>query len=446
MSDKIETISTKILKHFDFLYENDKGVFYKCLISDECESKQFNGRKKYNLVAHAKTHTIFFAKNYITEAAITAQMPYKRLHFIQACAEMVTVNGLPVCTLNKSGFREVVADKVQELKDAKWGDGLVGHCPAIKEHISYLSSEIIKTVKEEVNGKFVSLMVDTATKFRRSILGLSLQFLSGTSIVIRSIGMVHLYSSRTSKHIADTILDQLKLFGIQIWQIISITTDNASNMTAMIDQCNQMYNDESANYEDEIDANEHEHAEDHQDDDQNLSSAGEGDSEYVETLTQQYLLLSEEEVQSMIADFLDELDAKKPDESETIPNERDTGQQSQEEPIDIDKLLRELEEKFSDVGLKISGIRCAAHTLQLAVIGALSTKNYKLFTRLCREVCKELRKQSTHDVLNANNITFKIPSIDCLTRWNSTYKMVSIYSEFLIAIVLLLFPFLSIFV
>lgn len=422
MSDKIETISTKIMKHFDFLYKNDNGIFYKCLISDECESKQFNGRKKYNLVAHAKTHKIFFSENYKTEAATTARMQYKRLHFIQACAEMVTVNGLPFSALNKSGFRKAVADKLQELKNANCGDGLVGNCPAIKEHISYLSSEIIETVKQEVNGKFVSLMVDTATKFRRSILGLSLQFLSGTSIVIRSIGMVHLDSSHTSKYIADKILDQLKLFGIHIWQIISITTDNASNMTAMIDQCNQIYKDDCANYEDEIDAGEH--AEDHPDDDQNLSSAG--DSEYVETLQRQYTLASEEEVQSMIADFLDEIDAQKPDESDTIPNQRDVDQQSQEEPIDIDELLRQLEEIFSDVGLKISGIRCAAHTLQLAVIGALSTKNYKLLIRLCREVCKELRKQTTHAVLKANNIPFKIPSIDCLTRWNSTYKMVSI--------------------
>lgn len=425
MPDKIETISTRIMKHFDFLYENDKGVFYKCLISDECESKQFNGRKKYNLVAHAKTHTKFFSENYKIEATTTAQMSYKRLHFIQACAEMVTVNGLPFSALNKSGFRKAVADKLQELENANLGDGLVGNCPAIKEHISYLSSEIIETIKKDVNGKFVSLMVDTATKFRRSILGLSLQFLCGTSIVIRSIGMVHLDSSHTSKYIADKILDQLKLFGIQIWQIISITTDNASNMTAMINRCNQIYNAECADYEDEIDAGEHD--EDHQADDQNLWSAG--DSEYVEILQRQYTSASEEEVQSMIADFLDEIDAKKPDEIETIPKQKDADQQSQEEPIDINELICQLEEIFSDVGLNISGIRCAVHTLQLAVIGALRTKNYKLLIRLCREVCKELRKQTTHDVLKANNIPFKIPSIDCLTRWNSTYKMVSILNS-----------------
>lgn len=424
MANKIETITARIMKHFEFLYENDKGIFYKCVISDECAAKQFNGRKKNNLVAHARTHRTFFAENYKAEAATILQMPYKRLHFIQACAEMVTVNGLPFSALNKSGFRKAVADQLQELKNANYGDGLVGKCPAIKDHISYLSSEIIETVKEEVNGKFVSLMVDTATKFRRSILGLSLQFLSGTSIVIRSIGMVHLDSSHTSKYIADKILDQLKLFGIHIWQIISITTDNATNMTAMINTCNQIYNDECANYEDEIDAGEH--AEDHQDDDQNLSSAESLDNEYVDTLHRQYITASEEEVQSMIANFLDEIDANKPDESEAIPNQRDAGQQSQEEPIDIDELLRQLEQIFSDVGLNISGIRCAAHTLQLAVIGALNRKNYKLLIRLCREVCKELRKQTTHDVLKANNIPFKIPSIDCLTRWNSTYKMVSI--------------------
>lgn len=421
MSNKVETITARILNHFEYLYTNDQGVFYKCLISDECETKQYNAKKKYNLVSHAKTHAKFFAENYTTVAVTHTQMLYKRLHFIQASTEMVTVNGLPFAALNKSGFRKAVADKLQELKNANCGDGLVGKCPAIKEHIIYLSSEIIKTVKEEVNGKFVSLMVDTATKFRRSILGLSLQFLRGTSIVIRSIGMVHLDSSHTSKYIADTILNQLKLFGIEIWQIISITTDNASNMTAMIDRCNQIYDDECA-VDDESDVGDY--AEDHQNDDQNLSGAG--DSAYVETLQRQYTLASEEELQSMIVDFLDEIDAKEPGESETTSNQRDAGQKLQEEPIDIDELLRQLEEIFSDVGLKITGIRCAAHTLQLAVIGALGGKNYKLLIRLCREVCKELRKQTTHGVLKTNHILFRIPSLDCLTRWNSTYTMVSI--------------------
>lgn len=93
-------------------------------------------------------------------------------------------------------------------------------------------------IKTEARNKFVSLMVDGATKFRRSILGLSLQFMFDSEIIIRSIGMINLTASHTAEYLATVILERLSLFEMTPSQLIAITADNASNMSAMIELMN----------------------------------------------------------------------------------------------------------------------------------------------------------------------------------------------------------------
>lgn len=94
--------------------------------------------------------------------------------------------------------------------------------------------------------------------------------------------------------------------------------------------------------------------------------------------------------------------------------------------LDCEKLLRDLENLIDEHTLNISGIRCAAHTLQLAVQSALKIADFQILVRLCRAVCRELRKTSRVHELRDNRIPFKVPRYDCKTRWNSTYLMVRI--------------------
>lgn len=403
----------RVLKYCEKVSIDPKNFMRKCLIS-EC-GKLYSAKKPHNLVQHVqRQHKEFYHDHIETEASKLLNMPYQRLHYIQCCAEFVTVNGEPFAALRKSGFVKLNADKVQKLKDARYGDGLGTKCEAVRAHITYLSSQIMQTIKAETKGKFVSVMVDTATKFKRSIMGVSIQYLSGSSQVIRSIGMIHLSLSHTAVNISEEICKQLSLFDIKITQIISITTDNASNMIATIDRCNEMCDeeltdsigfDESA---DESDGDKHE----------DLSS---DDREFCHDLHQAYASDSHEDLTTRIRKFLD---VEEPTFTEDEP--------MNDESSEFEKLLHNLEKIYTGKSLLIHGIRCAAHTLQLAVIGALKHPEYVDLFRLCKVVCKELHKEKTARELEEENVKFKPPNIDCLTRWNSTYKMVSIISSLLI--------------
>lgn len=411
-----DSLQTRVLKYFEKISDHPNDFMYRCLIDMKC-TKHRNGRKLCNLVTHAKTHRDFFRVNFKVESIKLKGMPLKRLDFIQHCAEIVTVNGQPYSDLDASGFKKLNAEKLQELEDAGYCVGLKPpKYPAVRDQIKYLSSEITKQIKFEVNGKFVSLMVDTASKYQRSILGISVQFMLGSSVDIRSIGMMHLDSSHTARHIADKIFEQLNLFEIKPTQLIAITTDNASNMTAMVNRFNMMFDQdvvESNDYEDEHKAE------------------NEQIREIEIDFQIQLGLRNEDEIRDVINNIVDEMDLEDPscngDLISIINDEPNT-----------EKLLRELEDILEKHTLNINGIRCAIHTLQLAVRSAMNDKEFQILISLCRAVCKELRKNTNINELNNKNIRFKIPRIDCKTRWNSSYRMVSLHMSIYRDIVLII--------
>ena len=71
----------------------------------------------------------------------------------------------------------------------------------------------------------------------------------------------------------------------------------------------------------------------------------------------------------------------------------------------------------------LRGLRCAAHTLQLAVDDALSLKQSSLKSDIAkaRHVCKILRNPSIVVILK--KLKRKKPILDCVTRWHSTSDM-----------------------
>lgn len=76
-------------------------------------------------------------------------------------------------------------------------------------------------------------------------------------------------------------------------------------------------------------------------------------------------------------------------------------------------------------------IRCAAHTLQLAVLDAIKRSNEKteLIINLCRAVAKQLRIQSNIHILSTHKINSIRPRQEGQTRWSSIFFMVCNFHE-----------------
>lgn len=389
-------LQTRIMKYFEQM--STDSVYYRCLIDGNC-IKPLNGKKKQNLVAHARTHREFFRENFETSDSALKDMPVRRLQFIQNCTEIVTVNKQPFSALNWSGFRKINKTTIETLTDAGYGTGLnPPKCRAVKSHIKYLSSEIVAQIKSEVNGKFVSLMVDSAKKFHRSILGINIQFMLGSEITIRSIGMIHLTSSHTAKNIAEVIFERMNSFGIKCSQLVSITTDNARNMTAMMNRFNEAFDEENAHGSDTDDS-----------DGEDCNNA----RAYIPQTP--FVCSNEGDLDAILIDVVQQAEE---DDSDDLLELLD-------ESPNFSAIFRELEEILSGQTININCIRCAAHTLQLAIMDALGITEFDLLIRLARAVCKQLRKESNVNELKEMKIKCKVPRIECDTRWNSIYLMVN---------------------
>lgn len=226
-----------ISENFEKVSDDPTGFFYKCRIDTKKCFRPHNGKKRSNLVNHVKTvHHEFFNGNYSSNAESIARL---RLEYIQHCTELVTVNSEPLALLTKSGFLKLNFYKLEKLKRAGYDSGLtVPGCPAVKKQIDYLAAEIIDRIKSEVNKKFVSIMVDGATRYKRSILGIYLQYMFDSRIVVRSIGMVNLTTKHTGENLANVIRERLATVGVKTSQVIAVTTDNGTNMKSMIDRLN----------------------------------------------------------------------------------------------------------------------------------------------------------------------------------------------------------------
>lgn len=118
-------------------------------------------------------------------------------------------------------------------------------------------SEDIKTkIKTEVRGKMICLMMDIGSRYNKSILGVSIAYMYNGKIAVRTIAMHVLQFSSTAENIYKIVRKYLADYGIDINQVISVTTDNGKNMIkaiSLLDAAYQNASDEA----DTIDGDEH---------------------------------------------------------------------------------------------------------------------------------------------------------------------------------------------
>lgn len=164
---------------------DENGVTKKWYTCKECQTK-LNGTYPSNLVSHLKTHKELFAKT--TE---DKSIEEKRAKLLLGCVEFVAVDGHPFRHLNGSGFLSIIVDTLKELEKAGQAINLTDpHLNEVKEMLHKTAKSVQKKNCEELHNRPFSLMVDITTKRRRSILGISAQFLVDGKHKIRSIGML----------------------------------------------------------------------------------------------------------------------------------------------------------------------------------------------------------------------------------------------------------------
>ena len=67
--------------------------------------------------------------------------------------------------------------------------------------------------------------------------GINIQFIKNAKIFLRSLAVKELFERHTGENLKKVIIDVLNRFDINLIQIYTCTTDNATNMVKLIELC-----------------------------------------------------------------------------------------------------------------------------------------------------------------------------------------------------------------
>lgn len=309
--------------------------------------------------------------------------------------QLVTINGRPFSIINDSGLKLILDPILASLpKEQRITINAEFVKSLVNDRVVVFKNRIEEEVKER---KLVCLKVDIATRNGRSFLAVNVQFIKDEKLVIRTLGIVELLDVHNGLQLKDEILKILSSFNITVRNIYSFTSDNASNMVKLC----ELLDNESSEYEYDC-------------------------SELVEVLIE-----DTDPTTLTIEGNGDEIQTT----NENIPNEN-SGMEEEMLKDPYDNNFNEEEESWyrhlcgelqglEQGDLSITHVRCAAHTLQLAVEHAIKDSGILRTINKAREAVKHLRVPSTmKKILNVSPGKAK-PVLDVPTRWHSSYDMLS---------------------
>lgn len=406
------------MQYFDFVetivVKEKEMKMYKCKLCDQSR----NGSNPANLVSHLKTmhKDVYFTNVKKKMEDSNIKMQVKQLKLLQNCVEITTINKQPFSDLLNSGFQNIIRKKMLTLEASGYGLNLkCKNLTPVKNHIRETALKIRVKIAAEIKNRLFSLSADIVTKNNRSILGIFIQYISNGQLQNRCIGMKELHQRHTGKYLCDIVDDCVEGYGSKIDCIVSITTDNGSNMKTLITSLNALIVDQNTEDSDLVEENEQ------LDNEQNNNTESMLDIDMDENVQSAYNI--------QIATALNQIDEDDQNEinelaNNLVPDESDWSFINYSNDIDLaDSLVRNKSAKFAFV----NGVNCAAHTIQLVIKDGLAqlSSNYNNIIKLCREACKFIRLQTTIYEMQNRNIKKKFPALDVETRWSSTYIMVS---------------------
>lgn len=297
-----------------------------------------------------------------TKKTVTIQMSLEDAK--RACLELVTKNGRPYCLMEDSGFQKFIRPIFSTFGTTMTRNKI---SEMVHEYYNFAS----KKLEDDLKGKLISVKMDSVTRLTRGFIGINIQFCQSGNFALRTLTVKELKESHTAEYIRKVVKECLKKFSISLDQIYSVTTDNGANFLKAV----QLFQSDT---------------------DPTLG-----------------LPLEWEEVDP-------DLEIR---ESDWEPDWSDTNIQTTENAESYDDLHATFNTALINMSPVLKGLRCAAHSLQLAVHDFLKLKSPTKVIAASRKLVAKLRTPNLRYVLEGKQL--KPPPPDVLTRWNSTFDMIS---------------------
>lgn len=375
VGDAEKLVARNYIDCFDQLDVVDRTPQFRCQI-EGCEATLSS---KSSAIRHLKRfhieiyESIGQKKNEISKVEesykwIELRVKVDPQEILRSCVELIAKNAMPLCFVEFPAFRAIL--KPYKIALASKGIELNITKKNIKEYIATRATEIKQQISARIKNKIISLMIDIASRYNRTILGVNVAHVVDGNVFVHTIGMHVIKCTQTASNIVQIIKGNLNEFGISLHQILGVTTENGKNM---------------------------------------LKSVALLDAEYQDTIIENIADATNNDTASDIGDDYEE---------ESIDEDVFDGGYYN---VVLEQVCHQFENTlYTDL---IHGVHCAAHCLHLVVTKSISSCTATAnLTMKCRKLVEKLRTPTFRGMMASAKL--KSPMLDCKTRWSSTYLMV----------------------
>lgn len=365
-------------KSYFRIYKEGNKTYSECQI-DNCTKKKLSGKQRYNLERHLRTIHKMANFNIVKEMPnkeVSLRLKMDSATIRRAWVESVALDGRIIGCMNDAGTRRLLNPLLHAFEKA--GVKVDVSVPTLKEYLTKCAAEVKSEIRKEIENSIIHVKLDLARRQRKSILGVNIQYMKDDVIKVRTLSMLQTNGSHTGEYICSLLMQILDDFNIKYSQIHTITTDNGRNVLRSVDLFRAIEN------ADLLDKS-----------------------------------LEDIELHQLFGEEISTDDAR----TEETGSSEDT-RSFEEMEITVNDAIQLLQAK-TDI---ITPIKCAAHTVQLVVNVAMENTSYaKKLIKKCRRIVRSLLSPNMLNMIRQQN--FKMPLMDCLTRWSSTYYMLERFVE-----------------
>ena len=300
--------------------------------------------------------------------------------------DAVTKDGLPFSVFEKPSLQKLLQPIVDKT-------GVNLNRRALRNLTLDAAKKYLSGMKEKLKGCLVCLKVDLCSRKGRHFIGINVQVIHEGMLDIFTLTVKEMFVSSTAEEIKTMILNALSTVGVDLNQIYSITTDNGANV---IKSCKLL---------------------------SEVSRAELGACTSGETASAAIQITDSREGE--------DTDSDEEDDNQGIPEGRNSGSSGNNDTstavveILIDDAVNGIvtEQSISEqqCSFGIASVKCAAHTLQLAVNDVVKKRQFNETIEAARKIVKKTRNHNLRLVFRKHQQS--LPVLDCETRWGSTYVM-----------------------
>lgn len=225
------------------------GVKAKCTIGD-CKT-ELKTKTTSHLIRHIyQMHPTHFK---MIESIPISQLPiaYLRESSLLLAVQHVAIHGRPFISLNDGPFKTLMTERLSRVnKGCERKEKIFITIPVVRNKVREIAELCKGRIMDELKDKTLCFMMDIATRYYCSLIGVSVQFIDNGVLKVRTLMMEKILKRHTMKNLSEMFVEMLNRYNVPITNVFSLTTDNGSNMLATAADLEELANEENNDWTD----------------------------------------------------------------------------------------------------------------------------------------------------------------------------------------------------